>query len=48
VRFYFTATEFLNDYNANLSKAFAAKKLPLTILWRSSKCREHWSKVKKP
>jgi len=33
VRFYFTGTEFLYDYNANLSKAVAAKKLPLTILW---------------
>jgi len=29
VRFYFTGTEFLYDYNANLSKAVAAKKLPL-------------------
>jgi len=32
VRFYFTGTEFLYDYNANLSKAVAAKRLPLTIL----------------
>jgi len=32
VRFYFTGTEFLYDYNANLSKALAAKRLPLTIL----------------
>jgi len=32
VRFYFTATEFLYDYNANLSKAVAAKRLRLTIL----------------
>jgi len=32
VRFYFTGTEFLYDYNANLSKAVAAKKLPSTIL----------------
>jgi len=35
VRFYFTGTKFLYDYNANLSKAIAAKKLPLTILWKS-------------
>jgi len=33
LRFYFTGTEFLYDYNANLSKAVAAKRLPLTILW---------------
>jgi len=33
VRFYFTGTEFLYDYNANLSKAVGAKRLPLTILW---------------
>jgi len=33
VRFYFTGTEFLYDYKANLSKAVAAKRLPLTILW---------------
>jgi len=33
VRFYFTGTEFLYDYNANLSKAVAAKRLPLTLLW---------------
>jgi len=32
VRFYFTGTEFLYDYNANLSKAVAAKRLPLTIV----------------
>jgi len=33
VRFYFTGTEFLYyDYNANLSKAVAAKRLPLAIL----------------
>jgi len=32
VRFYFTGTEFLYDHNANLSKAVAAKRLPLTIL----------------
>jgi len=32
VRFYFTGTEFLYDYNANLNKAVAAKRLPLTIL----------------
>jgi len=32
VRFYFTGTEFLYDYTANLSKAVAAKRLPLTIL----------------
>jgi len=32
VRFYFTGTEILYDYNANLSKAVAAKRLPLTIL----------------
>jgi len=32
VRFYFTRTEFLYDYNANFSKAVAAKRLPLTIL----------------
>jgi len=32
VRFYFTGTEFLYDYNANLSKAVAAKRLPLIIL----------------
>jgi len=31
VRFYFTGTEFLYDYNVNLSKAVVAKKLPLTI-----------------
>jgi len=37
VRFYFTGTEFLYDYNANLSKAVAAKRLPLTIL-----CSETW------
>jgi len=30
VRFYFTGTEFLYDYNANLSKAVGAKRLPLT------------------
>jgi len=35
VRFYFTGTEFLYDYNANLSKAFGAKRLPLTILWHA-------------
>jgi len=33
VIFYFTGTEFLYDYNAKLSKAVAAKRLPLTILW---------------
>jgi len=33
VRFYFTGTEFLYAYNANLSTAVAAKRLPLTILW---------------
>jgi len=32
VRFYFTSNGFLYDYNANLSKAVAAKRLPLTIL----------------
>jgi len=32
MRFYFTGTEFLYDYNANLSKAVAAERLPLTIL----------------
>jgi len=32
VKFYFTGTEFLYDNNANLSKAVAAKRLPLTIL----------------
>jgi len=32
VRFYFTGTEFLYDYIAKLSKAVAAKRLPLTIL----------------
>jgi len=32
VRFYFTGTEFLYDYIANLSKAVGAKRLPLTIL----------------
>jgi len=32
LKFYFTGTEFLYDYNANLSKAVAAKRLPLTIL----------------
>jgi len=32
VRIYFTGTEFLYDYNANLSKAVGAKRLPLTIL----------------
>jgi len=37
VRFYFTGTEFLYDYNANLSKAVAAKRLPLTILWKELK-----------
>jgi len=36
VRFHFTGTEFLYDYNANLSKAVAAKRLPLTILCGSS------------
>jgi len=30
----FTGTEFLHSYNANLSKAVAAKKLPLAILCR--------------
>jgi len=35
VRFYFIGTEFLYDYNANLSKAVAAKRLPLTILCSS-------------
>jgi len=29
---FFTGTEFLHSYNANLSKTVAAKKLPLTIL----------------
>jgi len=37
VRFYFTGTEFLYDYNVNLSKAVAAKRLPLTILCVLSK-----------
>jgi len=32
VRFYFTGTEFLYDYNANLSKAVGTKRLPLTVL----------------
>jgi len=32
VRFYSTGTEILYDYNANLSKAVGAKRLPLTIL----------------
>jgi len=32
VKFYFTGTEFLYDYIANLSKAVGAKRLPLTIL----------------
>jgi len=36
VRFCFTGTEFLYDYNANLSKAVAAKRLPLTILCTAS------------
>jgi len=35
VRFYFTGTEFLYDYNTNLSKAVAAKRLPLTILCKT-------------
>jgi len=38
VRFYFTDTEFLYDYNANLSKAAAAKRLFLTIL-----CMHHFA-----
>jgi len=39
VKFYFTGTEFLYEYNANLSKVVAAKKLPsldgrlLQVLW---------------
>jgi len=33
VKFYFTGTEILYDNNANLSKAVAAKRLHLTILW---------------
>jgi len=39
VRFYFTGTELLYDYNANFSKAVGAKRLPLTILWT------HWRNI---
>jgi len=46
VRFYFTGTEFLYDYNANLSKAVGAKRLSLTILCKlkSGHGGERWTK----
>jgi len=46
VRFYFIGTEFLYEYDANLSKAVAAKRLPLTILCRDKILRKFKGSIK--
>jgi len=42
VRFYFTGTEFLYDYNANLSKAVGAKRLPVACVNHLNLYHKHY------